>query len=567
MAIIDASASAGLSMLGRPSLGHTENLFVGVGEYRWKDQVGAASNVNRTIISAQGSQFQYDGNGNPVGGVVTRIEIDSVSFSDTFIPDVVITGISVPLAQLVVFGDPNASLDMFVQTVFSGNDIFTGASGLNALVGDFYDIDGGEARTGGNDTFNINSNSLVNVYGDAREVFDGTLDGGNDLFNLSTSDAGTAMTAAGESFTADNIINGGNDTIDASASAAGGDLSGESLFGFGGTINGGNDRITGSDTNDDTISGEGSQILSSAITGGDDLLFGMGGDDIIAGEAWQFDGGTVIGGDDLLEGGEGNDALFGEVAILTSGTVLSGGNDTLRGGNGNDTLNGGAGGDTLNGGDGLDIATYDDAMAKVRIDLLDLTKNQGDALGDSYISIERFAGGSFNDTFLADNTRNWMAGGDGADELRGRGGRDTLLGDEGVDTLNGGKGRDRLEGGADGDLLLGLGGRDNLRGGKGNDTLEGGAGDDTQTGGKGDDTFVFEDANGEDVITDFDALDDGEKIDLSAVTALNEIGDLTGPGGAASQQGMDVLIDTGGGNSIRLQGVSLGDLDANDFIF
>ena len=37
--------------------------------------------------------------------------------------------------------------------------------------------------------------------------------------------------------------------------------------------------------------------------------------------------------------------------------------------------------------------------------------------------------------------------------------------------------------------------------------------------------------------------------------------------GAATQVGADVVIDTGSGNSILLTGVTLGDLDANDFIF
>ena len=74
---------------------------------------------------------------------------------------------------------------------------------------------------------------------------------------------------------------------------------------------------------------------------------------------------------------------------------------------------------------------------------------------------------------------------------------------------------------------------------------------------------------------DFNATLVAERIDLSGVAGLADIAQITGPGGAASTVGStvgstggsSVLIDTGGGNSILLEGVSIGDLDDNDFIF
>ena len=45
------------------------------------------------------------------------------------------------------------------------------------------------------------------------------------------------------------------------------------------------------------------------------------------------------------------------------------------------------------------------------------------------------------------------------------------------------------------------------------------------------------------------------------------MGDIASVLAASFQTGADVLIDTGGGNSILLQNVLLSDLDANDFIF
>ncbi|MEL6617677.1 MAG: calcium-binding protein [Pseudomonadota bacterium] len=285
----------------------------------------------------------------------------------------------------------------------------------------------------------------------------------------------------------------------------------------------------------------------------------------------EFDGGI---GNDTIDGLAGNDDLAG-------GT----GNDEIAGGTNDDTLDGGAGADTLDGGDGFDTASFASAMARVRVDLLNPGAALNDAVGDVYTGIEAFSMSALNDVFNGDNGQNWAYGLGGDDGMKGRGGRDRLFGDEGNDTLNGGKGRDRLEGGDGNDELLGLGGLDNLRGGKGDDTMEGGDGNDLLIGGRGSDvldggagddnlsgstdadTFLFADGHGNDVITDFAATNDSEKIDLSEVSAINSIGDITDPGGAGSQVGSDVLIDTGGGDSILLQNVQLGDLGNGDFIF
>ena len=365
---------------------------------------------------------------------------------------------------------------------------------------------------------------------------------------------------------------------------------------------GGNDRVGGF-SGDDSLNGEGGNDTLIGGTGDDRFRGGAGDDRMIGGVSWDDTNGgtdTVIydeiaadltltlgpaqwngsawvnasssqsGNDEFFEidnaiGGGGNDEMTGNDA----GNILNGGvgNDTLIGAGGDDTLRGGDGADDLRGGGGTDIADYSTAAARVKVDLLDLIGNIGDAAGDSYASIEIIRGSARNDALLGDNARNRFEGEDGADDLRGRAGRDTVLGGEGADALNGGKGRDRLEGGAQDDLLRGTRGHDNLQGGKGNDTLDGGAHNDLLSGGRGNDLFIFADGNGNDVVSDFDALNSNEKIDLSGVSAISNINDLTGPGGAASQQGMDVLIDTGGGNSILLENVSLADLDAGDFIF
>ena len=94
--------------------------------------------------------------------------------------------------------------------------------------------------------------------------------------------------------------------------------------------------------------------------------------------------------------------------------------------------------------------------------------------------------------------------------------------------------------------------------------------DDRLTGGAHNDIFVFADGDGNDTIADFEATNGQEKIDLSAVSAISGLGalNLANPNaGAATQVGVDVVIDTGGGNSVTLLNVNIGDLDGSDFVF
>ena len=224
--------------------------------------------------------------------------------------------------------------------------------------------------------------------------------------------------------------------------------------------------------------------------------------------------GPTAGLDDLT-GTDGSDTIDG-----------LGGNDTINGLGGDDRLFGGAGDDTLNGG--------------------------------------------------ADDDR--LFGQIGNDQLFGEGGNDLLIGDQGFDFIRGGDGDDRIEGGDQADNLGGDNGNDTILGGQGVDVLFGGLGNDRLDGGAdndrlfgqfGADTFIFADGHGQDTIGDFNALNALEKIDLSGITALGVYADFNAlnASGAVTTSGGGVLIDTGGGNSILLAGVSLTDLDNTDFIF
>ncbi|WP_026942865.1 calcium-binding protein [Hellea balneolensis] len=200
----------------------------------------------------------------------------------------------------------------------------------------------------------------------------------------------------------------------------------------------------------------------------DDTITGDDGDDIFYGHD----------GNDILNGGDGNDTLIGGVGIDTldgglGDDLLNGGDgeDILNGGVGSDILTGGLGADTLDGGDGIDVADYREAAASISLNLM-TGGTQGEALGDSYTSIEHVRGSGFNDA---------LTGSDTNDILSGEGGNDTLIGGIGDDTLQGGLGAD---------ILIGGDGADSIDGGDGFDTLDfrnalAGVSLDLETGGTG----------------------------------------------------------------------------------
>ena len=75
----------------------------------------------------------------------------------------------------------------------------------------------------------------------------------------------------------------------------------------------------------------------------------------------------------------------------------------------------------LNGGNGSDTSDYAGSSAGLTIDLGTPANNTGEAVGDSYISIENIRGSNFNDTLRGDANGNLLDGGGGADTLIGVG--------------------------------------------------------------------------------------------------------------------------------------------------
>lgn len=275
--------------------------------------------------------------------------------------------------------------------------------------------------------------------------------------------------------------------------------------------------------------------------------------------------------DETINGAGGSDKLQG-----------GGGDDALNGGKGRDTLMGGAGADTINGGDGYDVADYRHSVDGITLDQRAPAGTGGDATGDVLSGIEKIVGSEQNDLiigiglddkFIGRGGADQLWGGSGDDTLKGKSGDDWLFGQAGADSLEGNSGEDQLlghedndilRGGRHNDTLIGGAGDDELRGGSERDHMDGGTGDDWLKGGSQADTFIFLDGHGDDTIVDFDALNPNEVIDLSGVSALSDFGDVAA---AASNTGAGVLIDTGGGDSILLSGLRLGQLGADDFLF
>ena len=246
------------------------------------------------------------------------------------------------------------------------------------------------------------------------------------------------------------------------------------------------------------------------------------------------DGATVLGpltprelvgtaGDDTLNGAGGDDTLHGDDGDPTI-TSPNEGNDVLYGDDGDDTLYGDAGDDDLYGGSDHDT----------------LHGDRGD------------------DTLYGDDGETDANA--GADDLYGGSGEDSLYGDGGDDVLEGGADDDILEGGAGDDTLHGDDSADVLV--TGDDELDGGPGTDTLTGGPGADTFVFGAGHGSDTITDF-SPDESDLIDVSAFAGITAFANLS-----LSDDESDTVLALGshGGGTVRLEGISAADLEAEDFV-
>ena len=245
----------------------------------------------------------------------------------------------------------------------------------------------------------------------------------------------------------------------------------------------------------------------------------------------EFGGGTIT-----LNGITSTADLTEDMFVLDQITGTDGVDDVLRGGNSDDTMTGGTGADTFKfdeankGADTItDFSTTDDKIDLTGFDA-QITWTQLSAV---ISAIE-------DDP----NTPETESG--------------TV-----IDLSSFGGGTITLEGVTSTDLTADMFILDDFAGGDGDDIITGGTTDDTLTGGGGADTFVFGHGHGDDTITDFSTTD-GDKIDLSAFTGITSFDDLYS---WQSGDGAVIYLGFEGGGRITLEGVSLSDLSADDFVF
>ncbi len=215
--------------------------------------------------------------------------------------------------------------------------------------------------------------------------------------------SGQAIAFAGDA--GDLLVNTRSGVIVGSISTGGGNdlvTNQGSVVASGGTafdLGDGNDTLNlhgGSAVAGRIVLGAGNDVLSSNAAGALEIDAGDGQDSIATGDGNdRIIGGAGIdlvhagGGDDVVDGGADDDRLQGGA-----------GNDQLLAGAGNDVLIGGTGNDLLSGGDGVDTADYSEDRAGITVDFAAGTAVGADAGNDQLADIEKFMGGSGNDTFL-----------------------------------------------------------------------------------------------------------------------------------------------------------------------
>jgi len=386
-------------------------------------------------------------------------------------------------------GNTIALLDTAMASItaadFLFGNLFNGTANADTLNGttDIDHING----LGGNDTLKGDAGNDFLDGGDGNDILEGGLGddqliGGLGVDKADYRNAGSAVTVNLSILTAQNTVGAGNDTLSGIEQVLGSAFN-DTLTGDGGanTLDGkaGNDVLNGGAGGDILIGGVG----ADAMNGGGDLDYasyinattGVGinlttgvhtgeaaGDTFVNIERYRLSANndTFVGSaaTDYAYGAEGNDTLSGAGGI--DRLYGQDGNDTLNGDAGNDILLGGAGADIFNGGADRDTASYEESTIGISINL-STGVHTGDALGDTFNSVEILWLTAFNDTFM---------GGAGDDEVRGAGGVDALNGGDGVDTLRGEDGNDVLNGDEGDDLLNGGAGADTLNGGNGIDT-------------------------------------------------------------------------------------------------
>ena len=180
----------------------------------------------------------------------------------------------------------------------------------------------------------------------------------------------------------------------------------------------------------------------------------------------------------------------GDIFISIEGLIGSDNADTLIGDGGSNFIAGGLGADAIDGGDGIDYAAYFRSSVGLTVSLANPADNTGEAIGDTFTSIEGIRGSDFGDILIGDSGDNFLAGGTGGDVLDGGVGSDTAyyqLWTAQVGLVANLSDASQNTGDAAGDIYISI---ENLWGSMFNDTLVGDDNDNVLTGVDGDDILI-----------------------------------------------------------------------------
>ena len=591
-----------ISAAGDPStlLLEIEDLFLSTYDFVWpsagfdpsSDEIWDAINAGDTeLVAASGGEFyRYAGDrqdvvdetlvgsDNSITGLFTNFSYLSGT-ADNADGSAVVYGGSLTFNGFAyyVIGDVESARGD--SRVIGGDDIIRTQAGLDQsttpstvyYVGDVGYIRQNSIVVGGDDYLRAVADDDTKTHyldGDGYSITDptATLIGGDDV--IYGNDDGTNYISGDVGFAVDgSTVIGGDDLIYGGAAAD--NIAGDSrqfrtshtgghdtIFGGGGDDllegNGGNDKIVVGNGDSTARGGDGDDLIR--IDGnGATLIEGGAGIDTLSyyfskkSVDIHLDFMTADGGyarDDQFTsienaiGSQHDDRLFGSLGANSING--SGGDDVIDGQGGRDIIDGGAGNDYMfvrngaaqyTGGAGFDLLDYGSSDARVNIDLQHNIAKGGYARGDTIANFEYVYASDFNDL---------LRGTGGSNRVRGQEGNDKIWGRGGVDLLEGNKGNDSIYGG---------GGFDFVRGGQGNDYMEGNGGADEYRGGGGADTFHFNKGDGYDTILDFQNNVDTLEFD--------NYGNSFNPMSKASQVGSDVIFNLGNGNVVKVNDITL----------
>lgn len=464
-----------------------------------------------------------------------------------------------------------------------GNDTVEGGSGNDVVY-----------AGGGNDSVSGGDDNDILFGQDGNDTLNG--DGGDDTLHGGTGDDDLA---GGTGFDTYHFgQNHGADTVTESTSGAVNTLllgwsvaSDEVYFTRAGSSSNGRDTSLSIQSSQGTI-----ELVDVFTADGEISELNLSAFDL-------FEGGNVAAGD-LLDNlalsttGVGFERLRGTVNDDTL-IARSGSDAIIYGGGGDDTykLDAGFGvvriseygnetGNIIEFGAGISVANVTFEIKQTSYPTNDLViKHGSDELTIfSYFQEESenptladipFGGIQFADGTVIDLTSDRLDyyAEDHTDTLQGSSRGDILHALSGHDTVYAAGGDDIIYGGHGTDHLYGEAGNDEIYGGIGNEQIIGGKGDDILTGGDWADYFVFNEGDGHDTITDFEASNWAEAVDLSSYQSINGFNDFTfvtsAPTGdmEIGQDGGNTVIRIDANASITLEDVLSTDLSASEFIF